>query len=122
MKLRVLFLAAWICLMIVALTTASDKSGDKHDHDQKGAANIVIEAQGKENVPFTHREHQEKLEDCNLCHDLFPHESGVIKKMKAEGKLAGKEVMNKKCVGCHRERQREGKPSGPTSCSKCHTK
>jgi hypothetical protein len=28
--------------------------------------------------------------------------------------------MNRICVKCHRDRHREGKPSGPISCSKCH--
>jgi mono/diheme cytochrome c family protein len=29
-------------------------------------------------------------------------------------------VMKKHCIQCHRALKREGSPSGPTTCAKCH--
>jgi hypothetical protein len=36
--------------------------------------------------------------------------------------LAGKQVMNKLCVQCHKERKKAGDTSGPTTCTQCHRK
>lgn len=74
-------------------------------------------------VPFQHRKHQDTLKDCNLCHEMFAQKSGAIEKLKADGALKGKEIMNKLCIKCHREKKREGVATGPTSsCKQCHVK
>jgi hypothetical protein len=42
--------------------------------------------------------------------------------MKAQGQIAAKQVMTKLCIQCHRSKRKEGKTSGPLTCSKCHVK
>ena len=45
----------------------------------------------------------------------------VIDKMKSEGKLQKKEVMNM-CKGCHKDMAEKGQKAGPVSCKECHKK
>ncbi len=83
-----------------------------------GAPEIVLSV-SKGDIAFPHQKHQKALNDCNLCHKMYPKEKGVIARLKDAGKLEPKSVM-KACIGCHRDRL-EGKLSaGPTSCAKCH--
>ncbi len=89
---------------------------------KNGAEEITLDGGKKGAVWFPHREHQNNLGDCKKCHDLFPQEAGSIKKMKAGGELKKKQVMNKKCLSCHRKMKKMGTPAGPTSCKKCHQK
>ena len=71
-------------------------------------------------VPFPHYLHQDKLEDCNICHATFPQEKGSIEKMKANGQLEKKHVMNKLCTKCHKEKKAAGEKTGPVTCKQCH--
>lgn len=89
--------------------------------ENKGADQIKISAT-KGTVSFPHHEHQNKLGDCQLCHNLYPQVKGSIDQMKVEGKLQSKDVMNKQCLKCHRDYKKADKPSGPVSCSECHKK
>jgi cytochrome c2 len=50
----------------------------------------------------------------NDCHDLFQQEAGVIQDLKNQGKLKTKQVMNKKCLKCHRAKKKAGEEAGPT--------
>lgn len=88
----------------------------------KGAEKIVLKAGNMGDITFPHQQHQTVLPDCRVCHDLFPQESGIIAKMKAENKLKEKQVMNDQCIACHKEKKKEGVKTGPTSCSACHKK
>lgn len=87
-----------------------------------GAEQISLEGGSRGVVPFPHHQHQNTLQDCDVCHSLFPQEQGGIERLKAEGKLVKKQVMNKHCIKCHKTLKRQGGPSGPTTCSKCHVK
>ncbi|MBW1959733.1 MAG: cytochrome c3 family protein [Deltaproteobacteria bacterium] len=58
----------------------------------------------------------------NVCHDLFPQKAGVIQYLINQEKLKKKQVMNKKCLKCHRAKKKAGGKTGPASCSKCHLK
>ena len=89
---------------------------------EKGAEEMTLVGGEKGDVWFPHRKHQDNLGDCKICHDLFPQEAGTIQKLKAEGELKKKQVMNKKCLACHRKMKKAGEPTGPTSCNKCHHK
>ena len=89
---------------------------------EKGAEEMTMVGGEKGDVWFPHRKHQNNLGDCKTCHDLFPQEAGTIQKMKAEGELKKKQIMNKKCLACHRKMKKAGEPTGPTSCKKCHHK
>lgn len=90
--------------------------------DSKGPETLVLEGGTKGNITFPHREHQNNLRDCKICHTLFPQKAGSIAAMKADGELKKKQVMNKLCLNCHRKMKKAGKDTGPTSCSDCHRK
>jgi len=106
-----------VSLLSLALLTA----GWIADADQKpGAVQMELFGGKRGKVPFPHRRHQTTLNDCGLCHSLYPQEAGVIEAFKARGDLKRKQVMNKQCTACHKERKRAGEKTGPTSCAKCH--
>ena len=90
--------------------------------ENQGAENIKLDGGKRGNVSFPHRQHQKNLVDCQICHSIFPQEAGAIKKLKAQGALKKKHVMNKLCTKCHREKKKAGQRSGPTTCTKCHIK
>jgi len=90
--------------------------------ENQGAENIVLEGSKRGKVHFPHRQHQKNLGDCQICHSIFPQEAGAIQKLKAQGTLKKKYVMNKLCTKCHKAKKKAGLPSGPTKCSKCHIK
>lgn len=90
--------------------------------ENKGAEQITMEGGSRGIVPFPHHRHQNVLGDCQVCHTLFPQEKGGIERLKKEGKLVKKQVMNKHCIKCHKAQKRMGNPSGPSTCSKCHVK
>jgi hypothetical protein len=90
--------------------------------ENQGAENIELDGGTKGKVAFPHRQHQKNLGDCQICHSIFPQEPGVIRKLKAQGTLKKKHVMNKLCTKCHKEKKKAGQPSGPTTCTKCHMK
>jgi len=114
MKTRTVLLL--ICFVVFAGTTTLAIVN-------QGAEKITIDGGKKGNVEFPHREHQETLEQkCKTCHDLFPQESGIIRDLKNKGKLQKKQVMNKKCLNCHKQRKKAGKDAGPVKCKGCHIK
>lgn len=115
--LKTAVLTTTIVFMIgLATALAVTEQADQN----KGAEEIVLPAGSKGDVQFPHLTHQNNVKDCNVCHELFPQEKGAIVKLKADGKLKRKQVMNTQCLKCHREKKREGVATGPTSCSKCH--
>ncbi len=90
--------------------------------ENKGAAEIKLPGGTRGLVPFPHHQHQNKLVDCKICHSLYPQKFGIIKELKDQGKLKKKQVMNKQCTKCHKQKKKEGLKSGPTTCVKCHIK
>jgi hypothetical protein len=90
--------------------------------ENKGAENISLDAGEPGVVLFPHHRHQNALQDCKICHELFPQEKGSILKLKNEGQLAKKQIMNKLCIKCHRAEKQAGKPGGPTTCTQCHVR
>lgn len=87
--------------------------------DNKGADSIVLKGGSLGSVTLSHRLHQGMLTDCKPCHELFPKESQVVDKMKAEGKLQRKDVMNM-CKKCHKDLADKGQKTGPINCTDCH--
>jgi hypothetical protein len=53
----------------------------------KGAENIELDAGKRGQVHFPHRQHQDRIGDCQICHSVFPQKSGSIAELKAAGKL-----------------------------------
>lgn len=90
--------------------------------ENKGSAQIDIFGGSRGKVPFPHHAHQSRIGDCNVCHASFPQEPDALAKYKDSGQLKKKEVMNKQCIKCHKAEKAAGNPSGPTTCSKCHTR
>jgi hypothetical protein len=118
MRKKMLRLFLTVCMAVGLGTTVNGAVAGTPD---KGAADMLLEGGSRGEVPFPHRRHQDALkEDCAACHDLFPQKRGSIEALKAEGRLAPKQVMNKLCTGCHRQYRREGINAGPTTCSQCH--
>ena len=87
--------------------------------ENKGFENLLLQGGNLGNVPFSHHMHQNALDDCKLCHNLFPQVSGSIDQLKTEGKLKKKAVMDQ-CQTCHKQRETKGEKTGPTKCAGCH--
>jgi hypothetical protein len=102
-----------VCAALIASVAAAIENS--------GSAQIDISA-SRGTVSFPHHQHQESLKDCNVCHTLFPQETGALAKLKSGGQLKPKQVMNKLCINCHRAEKKAGKASGPTICSQCHSR
>lgn len=114
-------LRKWTVFVVIGMVTLAciAVAAENKSEENMGAKDIVIAA-SKGNVPFSHAGHQKVVTDCNACHGLYSKEPGVIVRMKAEGRLEAKQVMNKQCIKCHRDDKNQGKETGPTSCSDCH--
>ena len=76
--------------------------------ENPGAESMDLEGGKRGKVPFPHRLHQKDLGDCQICHSVFPQESGAVEKLKAEGTLKKKYVMNKLCTKCHKAKKKAG--------------
>jgi hypothetical protein len=119
MKLR---MTIWGLLLLVLVTAAALSFAGGAQEQDRGPAEMTLPGGSRGKVPFPHHQHQQVLDDCNACHDVFPQMSGSIEGLKSQGKLEPKYVMNKLCTSCHREQKRAGAPSGPTTCSQCHVR
>ncbi len=108
----------WIVLILISMALIAAVAVAA---DNKGAKDMELNGGNKGNVPFPHHLHQDALKDCNVCHDVFPQKAGAIDDLKSQGKLESKQVMNRQCVKCHKEKRRAGEKTGPVTCSKCHT-
>jgi hypothetical protein len=91
-------------------------------NQNSGAAEIVLDGGTSGNVTFPHQRHQAKLVDCTICHSAYPQKAGAIEELKAQGKLAKKQIMNEQCTKCHKEKKQAGEKAGPTTCTTCHVK
>ncbi len=105
--------AAAVTVAAAAVTVAAE---------DRGADRQILYGGSRGDVPFPHHLHQEALGDCQICHETFPRRRGAIEALKKAGDIQPKQVMNKLCTGCHRERQQAGGKSGPTTCNKCHAR
>ena len=90
--------------------------------DKKGSPTIKLAGKKADPVTFSHARHQERLNDCKICHNNFKQEPGAIQAAISAGDLKSKQVMNKTCLKCHRKKTSTGKKQGPTSCKACHKK
>jgi cytochrome c-type protein NrfB len=110
MNKTVFMIVATILLLVVAALAAEKNPG---------APTLVIPAGIRPDVTLPHAAHQTALEDCDLCHNLFPQVAGSIVQMKASGALKKMQVM-KQCRECHKEMTEAGKKAGPVNCDECH--
>jgi len=117
LRSAIVVLAAWTMLIGSGLVVEAPAS-----EPPKGAERIVIPGGVTGDVAFPHLSHQQNLENCDICHSLYPEEADVIDRFKEQGKLKPKAVMNQQCTACHREKKRSGLKAGPTTCKGCHRK
>jgi hypothetical protein len=117
MKRRIMLIALPLIGVVSAVSAAAFAQ-----NQNTGAAEIVLDGGTSGNVTFPHQRHQAKLADCKICHSAYPQKAGAIEELKAQGKLAKKQIMNEQCTKCHRERKQAGEKAGPTSCTTCHVK
>lgn len=87
--------------IIIALAAATAFTGTAF------AADIMDLPASMGKVPFPHKQHQESVKDCKVCHS---NGTGKIPEL-------NKEWAHKTCKGCHTETKK-----GPTSCKDCHKK
>jgi len=116
MKDRMVLILLLAGVLSVSVISASAQT------QNAGAAEITLEGGTSGNVHFPHQRHQVKLVDCAICHSTFPQKAGAIEELKAQGKLAKKQVMDQLCIKCHKEKKQAGEKAGPTSCTQCHVK
>jgi cytochrome c-type protein NrfB len=109
-------------LLLVVMCTLAGAAAAGAATENKGADQMVLDGGSRGSVPFPHHRHQAVIQDCGTCHEVFPQQADAILKLKNEGTMAGKQVMNKLCIKCHRAEQRAGKAAGPVLCSECHVK
>jgi hypothetical protein len=109
LKPHVLFLlAAWLALPLTPLLAAEQ---------DRGAETIIIQTgEDKPNILFEHHAHQERIEDCDACHQHYAREKGAILSAKKAGEFEPKSVMHE-CRLCHHQRG-----AGPVKeCEDCHS-
>lgn len=87
-----------------------------------GADRMKLAGGSRGPVPFTHGDHQSRLQDCLVCHGVFPQVKGSIESLKSKGELEKKQVMNKLCIKCHRAEKQAGNAAGPLTCGQCHVR
>jgi hypothetical protein len=105
-------LTAFLTVGLMAMAAFSNQD--------QGAEDMTLYGGTRGDVPFPHRIHQVNLVDCQICHVLFPQVAGSIEDLKTNGQLTKKQVMNKQCTKCHREKKKQGLKTGPTTCKQCH--
>ncbi|MBF0204976.1 MAG: cytochrome c3 family protein, partial [Desulfamplus sp.] len=102
-KIKFPIIITALIILTVALVIASENRGQEI---------LKIDATSKGEVTFPHKQHQDQLKDCKLCHDTFPQKPGIIKEMKSKKELKGKQVMNQVCIKCHKDYKADGKEYG----------
>ena len=111
-----------ILVLVLLIISTAAAYAQTIQTENRGAENIELYGGKSGPVPFPHLAHQEALKDCKICHELFPQEIGSIEKLKADGQLKKKQIMNKHCTKCHRQLKKEGQKTGPITCKACHIK
>jgi hypothetical protein len=66
----------------------------------------------------------QEVKKCEACHtDPKKPKKPKDKELTKEQKIASHYwAIHENCVGCHKELKKAQKPTGPTSCTKCHPK
>ncbi len=103
-----------------AFCVLQDSLAAEPETSVKGDRMLQLESGKFPPVPFPHHLHQAKLNECNVCHNMFPQSPGAIKDLQGKGVLEKQAVMNENCIACHKDREQAGEASGPLSCMECH--
>ncbi|MEW6066795.1 MAG: sulfate respiration complex hexadecaheme cytochrome HmcA [Nitrospirota bacterium] len=80
-------------------------------------------------VIFEHQKHvdalKEEKEGCEKCHPQDVENKLIFDFPKKADKKDEKSIMNAyhdECIGCHKDRYKETKKTGPVTCAECHKK
>lgn len=87
-----------------------------------GRPELALNGGSKGPVTFKHQLHQTTVKECAVCHKDFEKKPGALDDAKKAGTLKPRQVMNKTCIACHKEKKTAGEKSGPTSCNACHSR
>lgn len=117
MRRRWVFILLGACFVFTGFSAGICLGGQN-----RGGAEMELDGGKTGPVPFPHERHQLTLGDCRICHSSFAQKAGAIGEMKSGGQLKKKQVMNKLCIQCHKQKKKAGEKTGPTSCRKCHIK
>ena len=124
--------AALLCACAAPSLYAVDAPGDMMLTPPEG---MKFKKEAKPPVPFSHEKHKEI--DCATCHHTWDGSSDIQKCTDSgcHDSLEYKSKENKDDIklvevayhemcyqGCHKDLKKEKKPTGPTSCAKCHIK
>jgi hypothetical protein len=111
-----------IAAVVCGIALVCFKLNVQAEDQNKGAEKITITSGSMAPVTLPHHLHQKVVNDCNACHDLFPQTLGSITELKNQQKLKKQQVMNGKCIQCHKARKEAGEATGPVECNKCHVR
>jgi hypothetical protein len=66
----------------------------------------------------------DEVQKCEACHTGAKPSKEELQGMSDEDKIKGYHyyAIHENCKGCHKDLQKAGKPTGPTSCKDCHPK
>jgi hypothetical protein len=117
----------WLYLMVAVAFLAGGILGLALAQSDKVTINDKYPNKMKGPVTFNHKAHAAAT-DCTKCHHTWKKEASKTPQMCAECHKAAdtsdkglKKVFHKQCIDCHKDLQKQGKKTGPTTkCSDCH--
>ena len=65
------------CLMVIAMIAAISIAA----LGSAGEGLMMLEGGKLGDTPFPHKENQDRIKDCNACHNLIPQEKGITQKL-----------------------------------------
>jgi hypothetical protein len=127
------FIALLLGIAILAAFTVAYAANKVPDKDISIHSTEVFKTPKQSPVTFSHTKHKELK--CIDCHHEFKDGKNVWQegqevkkcetchKLEADGKVVKLEkAYHDLCQNCHKKIKKENKPTGPTSCTKCHPK
>ncbi|SMC20744.1 Cytochrome c7 [Desulfacinum hydrothermale DSM 13146] len=121
MKWKGFLISCVLFLALVGLWVGIAQSGGTSDAVHQGPETLILNSGPMSPSLVPHWKHQEVVDGCAPCHELFPQQRGSVDALKAEGQLKKKQVMNR-CLACHKQKTEAGNRTGPVRCRDCHRK
>jgi hypothetical protein len=117
----------WLYLMVAAAFLAGGILGMAFAQADKVTIDNKYPNKLKSPVTFNHKAHSAAM-DCTKCHHTWKKEESKTPQKCAEchkaadtGEKGLKKAYHTQCQNCHKDLQKQGKKTGPTTkCSECH--
>jgi hypothetical protein len=117
----------WLYLMVAVAFLAGGILGSALAQADKVTIDDKYPTKMKGPVTFNHKAHSSAIA-CTKCHHTWKQEASKTPQKCAEchkaadtGEKGLKKVYHKNCIDCHKDLQKQGKKTGPTTkCSECH--